>query len=111
MTQKRVFWVGSARRAASELPAEARRQLGLDLYQVQLGRSPSSWRPMHSIGAGVIELRVSAAGEYRLLYVARFSEGIYVLHVFQKKRRKTSPFDIEVARARFRMACRMHEEA
>lgn len=66
---------------------------------------------MRSIGAGVIELRVSAAGEYRLLYVARFSEGVYVLHVFQKKRRRTSPLDIEVARARFRIARRMHEEA
>lgn len=111
MTQKRVVWVGSSRRVASALPAEARRQLGRDLYQVQLGRSPSSWRPMSSIGGGVIELRVSVAGEFRLLYRARFAESIYVLHVFQKKRRKTSPLDLEVARTRFRMACRMHEEA
>ncbi|MDQ8153553.1 MAG: type II toxin-antitoxin system RelE/ParE family toxin [Gemmatimonadota bacterium] len=110
MTLKRVFWVGSSRRTARELPAETRLQLGRDLYQVQLGRSPSSWRPMSSIGLGVIELRVSVAGEFRLLYVARFAEGIYVLHVFHKKRRKTSPLDLDVARVRFRMACRMHAE-
>jgi len=110
MTQKPVIWVGSSRRNAIELPAEARHQLGRDLYQVQLGKSPSSWRPISSVGAGVIELRVSVKGEFRLMYVAKFAEGIYVLHVFQKKRRKTLPLDIEVTRVRFRMACRMHEE-
>ena len=53
---------------------------------------------------------MSAGGEYRLLYVAKFIESICVLHVFQKKSRKTSVFDIDVARARFRLVCRMREE-
>ena len=110
MTRKDIFWVGSTRRDAHELPVDARGQLGRDLYQVQLGRSPSSWRPMSSVGQGVVELRVSAGGEYRLLYVAKFIESICVLHVFQKKSRKTSVFDIDVARARFRLVCRMREE-
>ena len=56
---------------------------------------------MSTIGAGVIELRVRAGGEFRLLYVAKFTEGIYVLHAFQKKSRKTSPLDLAVARSRF----------
>jgi phage-related protein len=35
------------------------------------------------------------------LYVAKFGEAVYVLHVFQKKTQKTSQLDIEVARTRF----------
>ena len=41
-------------------------------------------------------------GAYRAIYVARFSEAIYVLHAFEKKSRKTSKEDIDLARNRFR---------
>lgn len=44
------------------------------------------------------------------MYVAKFTESIYVLHVFQKKSRKTSPLDIELARARFKAVCRARRE-
>ena len=36
------------------------------------------------------------------MYVAKFEEAIYVLHSFQKKTRKTSRNDVEVAKARYR---------
>lgn len=41
-------------------------------------------------------------GEWRVLYVAKFAEVVYVLHVFQKKRQKTPREDIELARTRYR---------
>jgi phage-related protein len=44
---------------------------------------------MRSVGPGVVEIRVHTGGEYRLLYVARFAEGVYVLHAFEKKTRQT----------------------
>ncbi len=56
---------------------------------------------MSTVGPGVVELRVHAGGAFRLMYVAKFAEGVYVLHVFQKKSTKTSPLDLAVARARF----------
>lgn len=65
---------------------------------------------MNTIGPGVIEIRVRAEGAFRLIYVAKFAEGIYVLHVFQKKSRKTSPLDLELARARFKAAVRTRQE-
>ena len=55
---------------------------------------------MRSVGPGVIEIRVHAGGAYRLLYIATHAECIYVLHAFEKKSRKTSVFDLAVARAR-----------
>ena len=58
---------------------------------------------MLSIGRGVEELRISeASGAFRLIYIARFQDAVYVLHCFQKKSQKTSAPDIEVARSRYR---------
>ena len=49
------------------------------------------------------EVRVrDERGAYRVLYVARFSEAVYVLHAFQKKAQKTPPPDVNLARRRFR---------
>jgi phage-related protein len=61
---------------------------------------------MPSVGPGVIEIRVHAEGEYRVLYVAKFAEGVYVLHVFEKRTRRTSRRDIEVARRNLNEALR-----
>ena len=65
---------------------------------------------MASVGAGVVEIRVRVDGAYRLMYVAKFVEGIYVLHVFQKKSRKTSGLDIDLARARLAALHRSRRE-
>lgn len=55
---------------------------------------------MPSIGQGVFEIRIHTRVEHRVFYIAKFSEGIYVLHAFQKRTRKTSKTDIELARRR-----------
>ena len=57
---------------------------------------------MRSIGTGVREIRIHVLGEWRVIYVARLKEALYVLHAFHKKGRKTSQQDIEVARRRYR---------
>ena len=57
---------------------------------------------MPSVGLGVKEIRVRDGGAYRVIYVARFAEAVYVLHAFQKKANKTPKPDVELARKRFR---------
>lgn len=57
---------------------------------------------MPSIGAGVREVRIHVDGEYRIIYLAKFHEGIYILHAFRKKSRKTSKTDLDLAKSRFR---------
>ena len=57
---------------------------------------------MNEVGAGVREIRIHVVGEWRILYVAKFAEAVYVLHVFQKKTQKTRSEDIELARKRYR---------
>ncbi|MHB8837645.1 MAG: type II toxin-antitoxin system RelE/ParE family toxin [Gemmatimonadaceae bacterium] len=76
MTQKSVFWVGSSLRAFQALPERARLRFSYDLERVQGGSHPSSWRPMSTVGAGVVEMRVNAGSAFRLVYVAKYPEGI-----------------------------------
>ena len=68
---------------------------------VQEGLEPFDSKPMPTIGAGVKEIRVRVENEYRIIYVARFAEAVYVLHCFMKKTRKTRRHDIDLARKRY----------
>jgi len=78
-------------------------QAGLELSNVQAGLQLSDWKPMSTVGSGAIEIRIKdAAGIYRVIYVARFEEAIYVLHAFQNRTQKTRKADIELARSRYR---------
>jgi phage-related protein len=54
-------------------------------------KSPKSERRslFRELGPGVHELRIHASVEHRVLYVTKFSEAIYVLHAFQKKKQRT----------------------
>ena len=99
---KAVLWVGSTRNDLRAFPKEARRRAGHELYQVQRGLDPSDWKPMAFVGAGVREIRIHTGSEHRIVYIAKFEEGVYALHVFEKKTRRTSRSDLEVARRRLR---------
>ena len=57
---------------------------------------------MLNVGAGAYEIRIHVLGEWRVIYVAKFSSGIYVLHAFQKKTGKTALADIEMAKSRYK---------
>ena len=81
-----------------EIIDEAGVQIGL----VQAGEEPSDWKPMPSVGLGVNEIRVRVGGAFRVIYMAKFAEAVYVLHALEKKSRKTPRNDIELARRRFR---------
>ena len=84
-------------------PLAARREAGHQLDQVQNGREPDDWKPMNTVGQGVKEIRIrDEAGAFRVLYVAKFADAVYVLHCFQKKTEKTSKADLELAAKRYR---------
>jgi len=58
---------------------------------------------MNSVGQGVGEIRIrDADGAFRVIYVAKFEDAIYVLHCFQKKTQKTNPADIALASRRYK---------
>jgi phage-related protein len=99
---KRVEWLGDSLDRLRKFPAEPKREAGYQLERVQAGKEPADFKPMPSVGLGVNEIRIRKEGAFRVIYIAKFAEGIYVLHAFEKKLRKTSKQDIELARTRFR---------
>ena len=99
---KPVVWLGDSLAEVRSFVPQARWRTGQELRRVQAGQLPMDWKPMPGIGPGVNELRVRAGGAYRVLYLAKFAEAVYVLHAFEKKSRKTARLDIELARQRYR---------
>jgi len=100
---KPVEFRGSALDDLRTFPASARREAGHQLDQVQQGREPDDWKPMNTIGQGVREIRIrDEASAFRLIYVAKFADAIYVLHCFHKKTQATSKPDLELATKRYR---------
>jgi len=102
MTDKPIYWIGSSKQDIADFPTEARRKAGFQLRAVQKGQSPSDFKPMSTVGQGVEEIRIRTENAYRVFYVARFSEAIYVLHAFQKKTQKTAKKDVKVGQQRYK---------
>ena len=101
---KPTRFLGTARRDLTAFPEGARRQAGYDLFMVQVGREPADFKPLPTVGSGAYEIRIrDAAGAFRVVYVAKFEEALYVLHAFQKKTRKPSQADIKLAAQRYQL--------
>lgn len=99
---KKLRFIGSSLDDLREFPLEAKREAGFQLDAVQRGVEPSDWKPMQNIGSGVREIRIHILGEWRIIYVAKFADAVYVLHAFQKKTQKTRKADIDIAARRFK---------
>ncbi len=101
--EKEIRWVGSAYDDLLAFPTAPRRHAGFQLGKVQVGLEPDDWKPFDDVGAGTREIRIREAnGIYRVMYVAKFEEAVYVLHCFQKKTQTTSAQDKTIAAARYR---------
>jgi phage-related protein len=86
-----------------DFPDPAKRETGYQIDRVQNGLDPNDWKPMKTIGAGVKEIRVKdESGIYRVLYLAKFAETVYVLHCFKKTTPKTSKADKDLAAKRYK---------
>jgi phage-related protein len=101
--KKTVWYKESLRVEVRGWPAAVREEMGGQLNKVEYGGGPDDFKPMKTIGVGVNEIRVSDDGDqYRLIYVAKFEEAIYVLHVItRKKTQQTSKADIDIAKKRY----------
>jgi phage-related protein len=108
-----ISWEGDSLEVLKAWPREVQRDFGLSLLKLQEGERPTlAARPMQSIGPGVFELK--AADEktwYRVLYLARIADTIYVLDSFTKKSRKTEKNDLNRAKARLSQVRQRLQEA
>lgn len=100
--KKPVEFRGDSLDALREFPESARREAGFQIDKVQQGHEPDDWKPIRTVGTGVKEIRIrDEAGAFRVIYVAKLADAVYILHCFQKKTQATSQKDIQLARKRF----------
>ena len=109
---KPVRFVGSAKDDLAAFPKLCARPRGSGVVHDAGGRNPDDWKPMVGIGPGACEIRVGdSTGAYRVIYVAKFKDAVYVLHAFQKKSQKTTRADLDLAKQRYRIAREIAEGA
>jgi phage-related protein len=104
---KVLRFLGDSHRALCDFPKDARQNAGRQLLKVQRDDLPDDFKPMSDVGKGVEEIRIwEESGTFRVMYVARLVEAVYVLHAFQKRTRATSKRDKEIAKLRFKQLMR-----
>lgn len=99
---KTLRFVGTSLDDLKGFPIDVRREAGFELDAVQRGLMPKDFKPMLTIGSGVYEIRIHVQGEWRVIFVAKRGNAIYVLHAFQKKTQQTRREDIDLAARRYR---------
>lgn len=106
MFEKPIDWRGSSLRDIKNddiFTPSARKEAGHQLSLIQADLEPENWRPFDIVGMGTREIRINLDdGWFRVMYVAKFSEVIYVLHCFKKKTATTSKHDKDITAARYK---------
>ncbi|MDE1892645.1 MAG: type II toxin-antitoxin system RelE/ParE family toxin [Betaproteobacteria bacterium] len=99
-------WRGSSLRDIKNndiFTPSARKEAGHQLSQVQVGLELDDWKPFDIVGPGTKEIRINLGdGWFRVMYVAKFPEAVYVLHCFKKKTTSTSNHDKEITATRYK---------
>jgi phage-related protein len=112
-TLAEIVWMGNSRQVLRDWPEEIRASVGQSLRLLQQGFPAAlAVRPMQSIGKGVFELKeTDESAWYRVIYLARIEDRIYILDCFTKNTRKTARNDLETARVRLaRVQQQLREE-
>ncbi|RVK70622.1 type II toxin-antitoxin system RelE/ParE family toxin [Sinorhizobium meliloti] len=100
---KELVFLGDSLERLRDFPEAARKEAGVQLHKVQQGLEPSDWKPMASVGQGVREIRIrDEAGAFRVIYITKIEDAVFVLHAFQKKTQQTARRDLDLAAARLR---------
>lgn len=104
--EKPIGWRGSSLRDIKDdgiFTSDARKEAGVQLRQVQRGAEPDNWKSFDALGAGTKEIRINLGdGWFRVMYVAKFPEAVYVLHCFKKKTNTTNQQDKDIAAIRYK---------
>ena len=103
MDEKDLDWRGTSLDDIKKFPTEVKKDVGFELHKIQNGHNPIHFKAVNRWGSGVIEIKIKGDdGEYRVVYVAKFAEAVYVLHAFQKKTQQTSPKDVSTIVERYK---------
>lgn len=109
---KRIVYLGRAIKDIAAFPTKAKQRIVTALTMVSAGirLGPHEFKYISTVGTGVYELRVKAENQYRVFYVVKFDEAIYVLHAFVKKTQQTSDADIALGSTRYKALLKERQE-
>lgn len=110
---KPLIWVGDSIEMVRSFPETVKSDLGVALYQAQIGGKHALSKPLHGIGPGALEIVSDHRGDiFRAIYTVKLAGRVYVLHAFQKKSKSgiaTPQFEINLIKQRLKRAIEMHE--
>ena len=105
---KTLLFIGSSQKDIQGFPEDVKDDVGYALFQIQLGETPVSAKPLKGLGSGVLEIIEDFRGDaYRAVCTVKFDEVVYVLHCFQKKSKhgiETPPRDLGLIKQRLKRA-------
>lgn len=103
LKERPLEFIGASLDDLRAFPEVVRGVAGAELRRLQRGEMPRQSRTFATVGPGTFEIKINdREGAFRVFYVARFDEAVYVLHAFRKKSQKTSRPDVEIGRQRYR---------
>ena len=104
--RKLLYWEGSAKKDFKEFPVAVQKDMGVALFIVQLGKTPSSAKHWKGLGSGVYGLMENHRGDaFRAVYLVNVGDSVHVLHAFQKKSKSgiaTPQLDIDLIENRLK---------
>lgn len=100
---KKISFVGKSLDDLKQFPDHTKREAGYQLDRLQRGYDPNDWKAIKNMGFGVREIRIKdVTGIYRVIYVAKYVETIFVIHAFKKKTQKITKSDLNIIRQRLK---------
>lgn len=109
-----LVWLGDSLKQVKAFPAEVRREVGVALYDAQMGDKAPDAKPFKGVGSGVFEIVTRFDTDtYRTVYAVQIGTRVYVLHAFQKKAKKgikTPPREVDLIKRRYKQAVELEKE-
>ena len=113
MAPKPIVWIGSSKEDLRDLPGGVQDVFGYALFLAQTGKRHLDAKPLKGFGgASVLEVVEDYRSDtYRAVYTVKFTEAVYVLHVFQKKSKHgiaTPKQELDLIKDRLKRATEFH---
>ena len=109
-----IIWMGNSHKQLKTFPTEVKKEIGVSLFDVQMGTTPSDAKPFKGVGSGVFEIVTRHdTNTYRTVYAAQIGSSVYVLHAFQKKSPKgikTAEKDKNLIKTRYKQAVELEKQ-
>jgi phage-related protein len=112
---REIVWVGTSKDDISSMPKPVKASFGYRLRRVQQGKPTDDTKALSQFGAGVYEFREAFdTNAYRLMYVVRLKNAIYVLHALMKKSKSgigLPKSDVRLIETRLKRAIEIDKDA